>query len=114
MILDQLRDLKKIRIVLWAVVASAIVTAFFATCQHLQLYLWGLLVKAEDRNRMSATIGHNNGVASYTMMATFVLLALRFVKEPKTYKFRETGKVMLWHFIQIGLLIWFLLANKYA
>jgi len=78
LILDQLRDIKKIRLVLWAVVASAIVTAFFATCQHLQIYLWGFLSKAEDRNRMSAMIGHNNGVASYLMMASFVLIALRF------------------------------------
>ena len=67
---------KEIRWILGWVIASAILTAFFSTCQHLQCYLGGWLPKADDRNRMSAFIGHNNGVASFMMMASFAIIFL--------------------------------------
>ncbi len=112
LILDQLCEPQKIRLILWTVVASAIVTAFFATCQHLERYPFDfiqmILGKAEDRNRMSATVGHNNGVASQLMLASFVLIALRFSKPPKTYRFQDTGKRYILNLLQIALLIWFL------
>ncbi len=68
---------RRVRLMLWAVIAAAIMTALMATLQHLQIYMGGILPRAEDRNRMSATIGHNNGVACLMMIGSFILLGLQ-------------------------------------
>ncbi|MCX7918030.1 MAG: O-antigen ligase family protein [bacterium] len=74
LVIDQIQDRKTMYLLFIPIIAAGIITAFFATCQNQQIYLWGFLPRAEDRNRMMATMGHNNGVASYLMMTSFILL----------------------------------------
>ncbi|MDI6783826.1 MAG: O-antigen ligase family protein [bacterium] len=98
LVIDQIQDRKTMALLFIPIIASAVITAFFATCQNQQFYLWGFLPRAEDRNRMMATMGHNNGVASYLMMTGFILFGwLLHAKREKSKNF--------WVAV---LLIWFL------
>jgi putative inorganic carbon (HCO3(-)) transporter len=98
LILDFPWNPKRVRFILWMVLASVILTALMATLQHLQIYLGGLLPQAEDRNRMSATIGHNNGVACMMMLGIFILLGLRKGINTKWKKVFSilAGVLLLW------------------
>lgn len=106
---------KFINFVLITILTSATIVAFFATCQHFQFYLWGFLIKAEDRNRMCATIGHNNGVASYLMMATFIALGFLLKKSSVLNQNTNFGftkklkqKLIIKKIALLALIIWFL------
>lgn len=96
LIIDQIQDRKTMFLLFIPIIASAIITAFFATCQNQQIYLWGFLTKAEDRNRMMATMGHNNGVASYLMMSGFIILGwILQMKRNKSINF-WTALLLIW------------------
>jgi O-antigen ligase/tetratricopeptide (TPR) repeat protein len=97
LVIDQVQDRKTMYLLFIPIIASGVLTAFFATCQNQQFYLWNFLPRAEDRNRMMATMGHNNGVASYLMMSGFIILGwLLHMK-------REKSK----NFWVVVLLVWF-------
>ncbi|MFB3895896.1 MAG: O-antigen ligase family protein [bacterium] len=96
LVIDQIQDEKTMYILFIPIIASAAITAFFATCQNQQIYLWGFLPQAEDRNRLMATMGHNNGVASYLMMSGFILLGwLLQKKRSKSINF-WAGLLLIW------------------
>ena len=88
LVLDYPWDEKKLRGLFWAIITAGVITALIATLQHLQIYLGGLLTRADDRNRMSAHIGHNNGVAAYMMLSSFILLSLQEQWRKKKQWFR--------------------------
>lgn len=78
-------------------VLTGVVVALMATSQHLQFYWWGLLPQADDRNRMAATIGHNNGVACFIMLCSAALLYLRKNGHYTQRWFKPaTGLLLVW------------------
>lgn len=98
LVIDQIQDEKQLYLLFIPIIASAGITAFFATCQNQQIFFWGFLPQAEDRNRLMATMGHNNGVASYLMMSGFILFGWLLQK-------KRNKVISFWGAL---LLIWFL------